>query len=93
MMKSVKYRVSVVEFTSQKTTVKGITAIGSYSNFSFEERGIRVWKAFGVGEGTCMLQFNYLFWGYIGITLSVCSPFRPSMYLVNATPPKPFNGF
>jgi hypothetical protein len=41
-MKSVKYRVSVVEFTSQKTTVKGITAIGSYSNFSFEEGGIRV---------------------------------------------------
>jgi hypothetical protein len=73
--------------------VKGITAIGSYSNFSFEEGGIRVWKAFGVGEGTCMLQFNYLFWGYIGITLSVCSPFRPSMYLVNATPPNPFNGF
>jgi len=42
MMKSVKYRVSVVEFTSQKTTVKRITDIGSYSNFSFEEGGIPV---------------------------------------------------
>jgi hypothetical protein len=61
--------------------------------FRGKEGGICVWKAFGVAEGTRMLQFNYLFWGYIGITLSVCSPFRPSMYLVNATPPNPFNGF
>ena len=44
MMKSVKYRVSVVEFTSQKEHVKGIPAVASYSNFSFEEGGIRVWK-------------------------------------------------
>ncbi|CAC5391323.1 unnamed protein product [Mytilus coruscus] len=51
MMKSVKYRVSVVEFTSKKEHVKGIPAIGSYSNFSFEEGGIRVWKAHGIGEG------------------------------------------
>ncbi|CAC5366838.1 unnamed protein product [Mytilus coruscus] len=51
MMKSVKYTVSVVEFTSKKEHVKGIPAIGSYSNFSFEEGGIRVWKAHGIGEG------------------------------------------
>jgi hypothetical protein len=61
--------------------------------FRGKEGGICVWKAFGVAEGTRMLQFNYFFWGYIGITLSVCSPFRPSMYLVNATPTNPFNGF
>ncbi|CAC5422533.1 unnamed protein product [Mytilus coruscus] len=51
MMKSVKYRVSVVEFTSKKEHVKGIPAICSYSNFSFEEGGIRVWKAHSIGEG------------------------------------------
>lgn len=59
MMKSVKYRVSVVEFTSQKEHVKGIPAIASYSNFSFEEGGIRVWKAHGIGEGTCMLLIPF----------------------------------
>ncbi|VDI62082.1 Hypothetical predicted protein [Mytilus galloprovincialis] len=47
MMKSVKYRVTVVE----KEHVKRIPAIGSYSNFSFEGGGIRVGEAHGIGEG------------------------------------------
>ncbi|CAG2238147.1 unnamed protein product [Mytilus edulis] len=34
-----------------KGTCKEIPAIGSYSNFSFEEGGIRVWKDHGIGEG------------------------------------------
>ncbi|XP_063443690.1 uncharacterized protein LOC134724531 [Mytilus trossulus] len=51
-MTKVKYRVSVVEYNpSKKTAFKGIPAIGSYSNFQFEEQGIRVWKAHGVGPG------------------------------------------
>ncbi|CAG2210915.1 unnamed protein product [Mytilus edulis] len=51
-MKKVKYRVSVVEYNPpKKTAFKGIPAIGSYSNFQFEEQGIRVWKAHGVGPG------------------------------------------
>ncbi|VDH95822.1 Hypothetical predicted protein [Mytilus galloprovincialis] len=53
MMKSVKYRVSVVEFTSKKEHVKGIPAFGSYS---FEEGGIRVWKAHGIGEESSFLR-------------------------------------
>lgn len=48
MMKSVKYR---VPGTTKKQAVKGFPAIGSYSNFTFEESGIHVWKAYGVGEG------------------------------------------
>ncbi|CAC5381235.1 unnamed protein product [Mytilus coruscus] len=47
-----KYRVSAVEYNpSKKTAFKGIPAIGSYSNFQFEEQGIRVWKAHGVVPG------------------------------------------
>ncbi|VDH92728.1 Hypothetical predicted protein [Mytilus galloprovincialis] len=34
-----------------KGTCKEIPAIGSYSNFSFEEGGIHVWKDHGIGEG------------------------------------------
>ncbi|XP_061188000.1 uncharacterized protein LOC133196066 [Saccostrea echinata] len=49
--KNVKYRVSVSEIASQKTSFKPIPAISSYSNFAFEERGIRVWKAYGIGSG------------------------------------------
>ncbi|CAC5398069.1 unnamed protein product [Mytilus coruscus] len=47
-MKNVKYRVSAVEYNpSKKTAFEGIPAIGSYSNFQFEEQGIRDWKAHG----------------------------------------------
>lgn len=49
--KNVKYRVSVSEVASQKTSFKPIPAISSYSNFVFEEEGIRVWKAYGIGTG------------------------------------------
>ncbi|VDI15793.1 Hypothetical predicted protein [Mytilus galloprovincialis] len=49
-MKNVKHRVSVVEYNpSKKTAFKAIPAIGSYSNFQFEEQDICVWKACGVG--------------------------------------------
>lgn len=49
--KKVKYRVSVSEVASQKTSFKPIPAISSYSNFVFREEGIRVWKAYGIGTG------------------------------------------
>lgn len=49
--KNVKNRVSVIEVASQKTSFKPIPAISSYSNFVFEEEGIRVWKAYGIGTG------------------------------------------
>nr|XP_034319013.1 uncharacterized protein LOC117687044 [Crassostrea gigas] len=49
--KNVKYRVSVSEVASQKTSFKPIPAISSYSNFVFEEEGNRVWKAYGIGTG------------------------------------------
>ncbi|KAK6181914.1 hypothetical protein SNE40_009692 [Patella caerulea] len=36
------------------------TGISSFSNFKYEENGIRVWKAFGVGDGT-IFQYDNLF--------------------------------
>ncbi|VDI08053.1 Hypothetical predicted protein [Mytilus galloprovincialis] len=49
-MENVKYRVSVVEYnTLKKTAFIGIPAIDSFFNVQFEEQGIRVWTAHGVG--------------------------------------------
>ncbi|CAG2246694.1 unnamed protein product [Mytilus edulis] len=56
-MKNVKHRVSVVEYNpSKKTAFKAIPAIGSYSNFQFEEQGICFWKACGVGPGNYLMS-------------------------------------
>ena len=72
-MKKVKYRVSVVQYNPQKTNIKPIPAIGSYSNFSFEPEGIRVWKAYGIGSGNFFLsQCNALQRGYSNAIVVPC---------------------
>ncbi|CAC5385940.1 unnamed protein product [Mytilus coruscus] len=50
IMKSVKYR-KCCGFTSKKNTSKEFLLLARTQNFSFEEGGIRVWKAHGIGEG------------------------------------------
>ena len=45
-------RVSVVEVNGlQETGVVKWEGISSYSSFRYEEKGIRAWRAFVVGEG------------------------------------------
>lgn len=45
-------RVAVVEVnTSKKTGVVKLDGISFYISFRYEEKGIRAWRAFGVGEG------------------------------------------
>ena len=52
-------RVTVVEDTfSGKLTVK-LPGISKLNNFEFNEEGVRVWRAYGVGEGKLLSWSNF----------------------------------
>ena len=43
--------VNRIDYSSITIKVKNIDGISTYHNIEFEDTGIRVWKAFGIGEG------------------------------------------
>ncbi|VDI17624.1 Hypothetical predicted protein [Mytilus galloprovincialis] len=51
-MKNVRYRIKVVDnmTAKPKSVDRVIPSISSYSNFTFERNGIRVWKAYNIGQ-------------------------------------------
>ncbi|CAG2219861.1 unnamed protein product [Mytilus edulis] len=56
-MKNVRYRIKVVDnmTAKPKSVDRVIPSISSYSNFTFERNGIRVWKAYNIGQG-CLIS-------------------------------------
>ncbi|VDI59773.1 Hypothetical predicted protein [Mytilus galloprovincialis] len=59
-MKNVRYRIKVVDnmTAKPKSVDRVIPSISSYSNFTFERNGIRVWKAYNIGQEKCTLVFD-----------------------------------
>ncbi|CAC5392141.1 unnamed protein product [Mytilus coruscus] len=51
-MKNVRYRIKVVDnmTAKPKNLDRVIPSISTYSNFTFERNGIRVWKAYNIGQ-------------------------------------------
>ena len=45
---------AVIDVDAEKTPVKNITALSTYHNFRFTEKGLIAWKAFGIGEGKAL---------------------------------------
>jgi hypothetical protein len=43
--------VNRIDYSSITIKVKNIDSISTYNNIEFEDTGIRVWKAFGIGKG------------------------------------------
>ncbi|CAC5356523.1 unnamed protein product [Mytilus coruscus] len=56
-MKNVRYRIKVVDnmTAKPKNVDRVIPSISIYSNFTFERNGIRVWKAYNIGQG-CLIS-------------------------------------
>ncbi|CAC5377276.1 unnamed protein product [Mytilus coruscus] len=56
-MKNVRYRIKVVDnmTAKPKNVDRVIPSISTYSNFTFERNGIRVWKAYNIGQG-CLIS-------------------------------------
>ena len=52
--------VNQIDCSSITIKVKNIDGISTYHNFEFEDTGIRVWKAFGIGEGRLLPFKNIL---------------------------------
>ncbi|CAC5390524.1 unnamed protein product [Mytilus coruscus] len=59
--KNVKCQIKVVKIQTRDTATKNqasIPGITSYNNFVFENGGLRVWKAYGIGPDGCMKSFS-----------------------------------
>lgn len=59
--------VCILDENSQDLTVKKIKGFSAYHNVRYEKNGLRVWKAFGVGEGK-LIEWNKIYLQHQGPT-------------------------
>lgn len=48
---------TITDLDHEKPNIKQITGISQLYNFQFHEDSIRMWKAFGIGEGKLYVVF------------------------------------
>lgn len=48
---------TITDLDPEKPNIKHITGISQLYNFQFHEDSIRMWKAFGIGEGKLYVGF------------------------------------
>lgn len=50
---------TITDLDPEKPNIKQITGISQLYNFQFHEDSIRMWKAFGIGEGKLYVGFFF----------------------------------
>ncbi|KAK3719184.1 hypothetical protein QZH41_007786 [Actinostola sp. cb2023] len=74
-------RIAVVEVCSNRDIIKDnkIPGISLLNNFSFEETGIRAWKAYNVGTGRLFKYDDILIHAQESTSLKIIQPFGASV--------------
>lgn len=76
---------TITDLDPEKPNIKQITGISQLYNFQFHEDSIRMWKAFGIGEGKLYVVF-FLYVENLSISmLQIISIFKYCMKPLNCT--------